>query len=66
MREELLKKLKALGDLNLYLKLKDKSDDVIKHYLKIKEEPKLEKQNKKTKKPNDERTTDTISDSTEE
>lgn len=33
MREELLKRLKALGDLNLYLKLKDKSNDVIEYYL---------------------------------
>ena len=32
-RQELLNKLKDLGDLNLYLKLKDKSDEVIKLYI---------------------------------
>jgi hypothetical protein len=34
MREILLKKLKELGSLDLYLKLKDRSDEVIKYYIK--------------------------------
>jgi hypothetical protein len=34
-REQLLLELKSRGDLELYLKLRDKSDDVIKWHLNI-------------------------------
>lgn len=61
MREELLKKLKALGDLNLYLKIKDKSNDIIGHYVgEVKQEP----SKKKIKK--NEGTTDRTDNSTQE
>jgi hypothetical protein len=60
MREELLNKLKAKGDLNLYLKLKDKSNEIIMAYVEVKPEP------KKSKKKSDEGTIDTADNSIEE